>query len=136
MTGWVHPPDRPRIAAFRGHVYVAWRAVEAGTGQLMFRRSTNYGTSFHPQIALGEAIPSDFPQIAASGFLDVTIAFVNSDRQTVLASSADGGKTWPNKVVIPLAGKAREETVGRLGEQIVAGWSQIVGTENFRLHRR
>jgi hypothetical protein len=121
--------NHPRIAAYRSRVYVTWNQDEGGTSHLVFRQSTNYGAGFNPPITLGNTVRNDSTQIAADG-LGLTLAFINADDETVLTSSADGGETWPFSRTVGTAGakQEREETVGRLGQQIVASWSMLTDT--------
>jgi hypothetical protein len=129
-TGKVLSSNRPRIAVAGNRVYIAWISKDAKDGQLLFRRSIDNGKTFSAALSLGPAYTDDSPQIAAAG-LGVTVAFVDATRQMTLSSSADGGLTWPNRQVFALSGHAREETVGRLGNNIVAAWSLLGGTSNL-----
>jgi hypothetical protein len=122
--------NRPRVAAYGPNVFIVWVSSTAGTGRLVFRKSGDYGANFGPQTVLSAAFSSDAPQIAASA-LGVTIAFVNSADRVVLASSADGGETWPFMKTGLIAGQTKEETVGRLGKNIVASWSEWGRTANY-----
>ncbi len=116
-------PAHVHIAALGARVYVTWVATVDTVAQVFFRLSTDHGNNFSPAIALG--VSGDFsPHITVSG-LGVSVDY-GTTSNFVVASSQDGGVTWPNSPAFALQGSVLGEGwVARLGETIVAGWSEV-----------
>ncbi|HEY3247731.1 MAG TPA: sialidase family protein [bacterium] len=85
--------------AFAGrYVYVAWKDLTAGSGDIYFRRSTTGGASFVSTVNLSmNAGASTAPHVALSGGRDVYVQWVDAtpgSDQVFFRRSNDGGTTF------------------------------------------
>lgn len=100
--------DKPYLAVDRtggprdGNIYVTWtRFVPAGSGRIMFSRSTDGGTSFSTPMQISD-VASLFtqgsqPVIGPNG--EIYVVWINSSTLRI-DKSTDGGMSWGTDVVV------------------------------------
>ena len=109
------------VAASGANVYVVWEDMRTGNGEIYFRKSSDYGKSWHPiQRLTYTSSRSWAPAIAVQG-ADIYVAWVDYTltpgfAEIYLKKSPDGGATWqPSMRLSYTANESREPAIAAGG---------------------
>jgi hypothetical protein len=96
--------ETPQIKTSGSNVFVVWKDITSGTNNILFKKSTNDGTSFGSAITLdsGSANSQD-PQMAFSGANIYSVWHEGSPSVIAFAKSSDTGGTFGAQVILSSA---------------------------------
>jgi len=121
----------PSIAVLDDFVYVVWSDYRNGIGNIYYKRSTDGGTSWEPDLRLSTT-SSYNPCLAAEGSsIHVTWADSRNGRTIYYRRSTDRGLTWEPEVCISSTPGAWEPAVAASGGKVNAVW---VDNTFFRIY--
>ncbi|MFZ4590814.1 MAG: T9SS type A sorting domain-containing protein [Ignavibacteria bacterium] len=97
LTNAIYNSSNPSIAVSGQFVHVVWYDTRSGQGQVFYKRSTNGGLNWGPDVVLGSDLGSNYPSIAVSGS-SVHVVWNKwqgtSNTEVYYKCSNDGGATW------------------------------------------
>ena len=132
--------EKPAIAVSGNIVHVVWyTSITAGNFDILYRRSTDGGTSFTDPIknlSSNAGISVD-PSIAVSGN-NVHVVWEDDtpgNRDILYRRSIDGGSTFPNIIenLSDLAGTSFQPAITVIGSNVYVVWSDDAPAGNFEI---
>lgn len=110
----------------RGRVHVVWYDKRDGNSQVYYKRSTNGGESWEPDVRLSQD-PAwrEHPAIAVSGnhVYVVWHDARNDGLDVFFKSSSDGGLTWSGEIPLTTDGGSVFASIAAEGETVQVIWS-------------
>src|SRR5882724_5808147 len=89
------------VNPLNGHVYVAWRDANPSTQEIRFRRSTNQGQTFEPEVIVGQAVIAETSTVCPSSENPNETRLVFLDAEAANTSRAIRSVPSPSLAVNP-----------------------------------